>query len=64
MNDNRDTTDTREKIRQFVKANCVVFEDEAEFSDQDNFFDFGMVNSLFAITNHFKISKNQKKRRR
>ena len=44
-----DTRKTRERIRNYVVANCVVFDDEAEFSDQDNFFDFGMVNSLFAM---------------
>jgi acyl carrier protein len=44
-----DTRKTRERIRNYVEANCVVFDDEAEFSDQDNFYDFGMVNSLFAM---------------
>jgi len=44
-----DVGNTREKIRDFVERNCVVFEDEAEFTDQDNFFDIGMVNSLFAM---------------
>jgi len=39
----------KEKIRQFIEANLVVFEDEAEFSDSDNIFEMGFVNSLFAM---------------
>jgi len=38
-----------EKIRKFIEANLVVFEDEAEFSDSDNIFEMGFVNSLFAM---------------
>lgn len=39
----------REKIRKFIEANLVVFEDEAEFDDSDNIFEMGFVNSLFAM---------------
>ena len=39
----------KEKIRQFIEANLVVFEDEAEFTDSDNIFEMGFVNSLFAM---------------
>ena len=39
----------KEKIRQFIEANLVVFEDEAEFTDGDNIFEMGFVNSLFAM---------------
>jgi acyl carrier protein len=39
----------REKIRTFIEANLVVFEDEAEFTDADNIFEMGFVNSLFAM---------------
>ncbi len=39
----------REKIRNFITSHLVVFEDEAEFSDSDNIFELGFVNSLFAI---------------
>jgi len=39
----------KEKIRQFIGANLVVFEDEAEFTDSDNIFEMGFVNSLFAM---------------
>lgn len=39
----------KEKIRQFIESNLVVFEDEAEFEDGDNIFEMGFVNSLFAM---------------
>ncbi len=39
----------KEKIRKFIEANLVVFEDEAEFNDSDNIFEMGFVNSLFAM---------------
>ncbi len=39
----------REKIRNFITSHLAVFEDEAEFSDSDNIFELGFVNSLFAI---------------
>jgi acyl carrier protein len=39
----------KEKIRKFIESNLVVFEDEAEFSDSDNIFEMGFVNSLFAM---------------
>lgn len=39
----------KEQIRKFIEANLVVFEDEAEFSDEDNIFEMGFVNSLFAM---------------
>ena len=39
----------KEKIRKFIESNLVVFEDEAEFSDGDNIFEMGFVNSLFAM---------------
>jgi methoxymalonate biosynthesis acyl carrier protein len=41
--------DLKEKIRKFIESNLVVFEDEAEFSDTDNIFEMGFVNSLFAM---------------
>ena len=41
--------DLLEKIREFIMSNIVVFEDEAEFSDSDNIFQLGLVNSLFAM---------------
>jgi acyl carrier protein len=39
----------KEKIRKFIEGNLVVFEDEADFSDSDNIFEMGYVNSLFAM---------------
>ena len=39
----------KEQIRKFIESNLVVFEDEAEFSDSDNIFEMGFVNSLFAM---------------
>ncbi len=39
----------REKIRSFIEKNLTVFEDETEFSDSDNIFELGIVNSLFAM---------------
>jgi acyl carrier protein len=41
--------EVKEKIRKFIQANLVVFEDEAEFTDSDNIFEMGFVNSLFAM---------------
>jgi methoxymalonate biosynthesis acyl carrier protein len=40
---------TREKIRGFIESNLIVFEDNVEFSDSDNIFELGFVNSLFAM---------------
>lgn len=37
------------KIRNYIQSNLVVFDDEAEFSDSDNIFKLGFVNSLFAM---------------
>ena len=39
----------KEKVRKFIEANLVVFEDEADFTDSDNIFEMGFVNSLFAM---------------
>jgi acyl carrier protein len=39
----------REGIRKYIESNLVVFEDEAVFSDSDNIFQLGFVNSLFAM---------------
>jgi len=37
------------KIRKYIESNLIVFEDEADFSDSDNIFQMGFVNSLFAM---------------
>lgn len=39
----------KEKIRNYIEGNMIVFEDEAVFSDSDNIFKKGVVNSLFAM---------------
>jgi len=38
-----------QRIRSYIEDNLVVFEDEAEFTDDDNIFKMGFVNSLFAM---------------
>ena len=38
-----------EKIRSFILDNLMVSDDEDDFSDSDNIFKLGFVNSLFAI---------------
>ncbi|KWX72336.1 D-alanine--poly(phosphoribitol) ligase subunit 2 [compost metagenome] len=38
-----------EQIRNFIQDNLVVFDDEVEFSNEDNIFELGFVNSLFAM---------------
>jgi len=39
----------KDKIRKFIEANLIVFEDEVEIGDDDNIFALGYVNSLFAM---------------
>jgi len=39
----------KQEIRKFIEANLIVFEEEAEFTDSDNIFELGYVNSLFAM---------------
>lgn len=54
--------DLNQIIRNFIKENLVIFDDEIDFSDDDNIFEKGFVNSLFAmklltyIENKFEIS--------
>ena len=38
-----------EQIRKFIEANLIVFDEEIEYSDTDNIFEMGYVNSLFAM---------------
>lgn len=37
------------KVRDFIQENLVVWEDDISFSDTDNIFELGFVNSLFAM---------------
>jgi len=52
----------KEKIRNFILSNLMVFDDDVELSDADNIFQLGYVNSLFAmkllnfVENEFGIS--------
>ena len=39
-----------QKIRVFIEKNLMAFDDEAQFSDEDNIFELGFVNSLFAMS--------------
>lgn len=39
----------KEKIRKFIEANLMDFVSTVEFSDSDNIFELGLVNSLFAM---------------
>lgn len=39
----------REKIRGFIESHLNVFESDVEFTDEDNIFRRGFVNSLFAV---------------
>lgn len=52
-------------IREFIMSNLVVFDEEANFTDDDNIFKKGFVNSLFAmklleyVEETFKITINE-----
>lgn len=54
--------EARQKIRQYMESNLVSFEDGITFSDSDNMFELGFLNSLFAmqlltfIQNEFDIT--------
>ena len=54
--------DVKKIIRKFIEVNLIIFDDEAQFSDSDNIFELGFVNSLFAmkvlnyIENEFNIT--------
>jgi len=36
-------------VRDFIMSNLIVFDEEANFTDDDNIFKKGFVNSLFAM---------------
>jgi methoxymalonate biosynthesis acyl carrier protein len=56
------TVSERTKIREYIFQNLTKLDDEVDFSDQDNIFQIGIVNSLFAmkllvyIENEFQIT--------
>ena len=39
----------KSKVRNFIEDNLLVFDDEIVFKDEDNIFEMGFVNSLFAM---------------
>ncbi|MBD8496938.1 acyl carrier protein [Paenibacillus arenosi] len=39
----------KQKVRQFIESNLIVFEEEVVFADDDHIFQMGFVNSLFAM---------------
>lgn len=41
--------ETREKIREFIEGNLNDVEELAIFNDDENIFEIGLVNSLFAM---------------
>lgn len=41
--------ETNEKIRKFIESNLIVYDDDIELGDDDNIFQLGFVNSLFAM---------------
>ena len=38
-----------QKIKDFIQLHLVTFEEKTEFTDTDNIFGMGFVNSLFAM---------------
>lgn len=43
------TVDERAKIREYILQNLTKLDGEVGFSDGDNIFEIGIVNSLFAM---------------
>lgn len=41
--------DIKQKIRRFIADNLIKFDEDLDFSDDDNIFSMGFVNSLFAM---------------
>ncbi len=39
----------RDTIRDFIYENMAIFDDEVEFVDDDNIFELGFVDSMFAL---------------
>ncbi len=37
------------KIRNFIEENMTIYDDEAVFADDDNIFELGFVDSMFAL---------------
>ncbi|BCJ96185.1 hypothetical protein acsn021_37540 [Anaerocolumna cellulosilytica] len=41
--------DSKVKVRKFIEDNLIKYDEEINFSDEDNIFSMGFVNSLFAM---------------
>ena len=41
--------DIEQTIRKFIEENLIVLEEDVTFSNSDNIFELGYVNSLFAM---------------
>lgn len=39
----------REKVRGYINENLLIFGEKTKFTDEDNIFERGFVNSLFAM---------------
>jgi len=39
----------RDKVRKYIEDNLIVFGEKVDFTDEDNIFVRGFVNSLFAM---------------
>lgn len=39
----------KQTIKDFINKNLVIFDEDVQFSDDDNIFEKGFVNSLFAM---------------
>lgn len=38
-----------DRIREFIKSELIVFDEGVSFGDDDNIFELGLVDSIFAI---------------
>lgn len=45
----KEQMELNEKIRKFIESNLITFDDDIQISDDDNIFQLGFVNSLFAM---------------
>lgn len=38
-----------DRIREYIRSHLITFDDQAAFGDDDNLFELGFVDSLFAV---------------
>lgn len=41
--------DRKQTIRKFIEENMVIYDESVTFSDSDNIFELGFVDSMFAL---------------